>query len=230
MHKKNLIVFDIDDTLTKSGFQHQLAYVNAMKELGITKINQDWKTYKHHTDSYILKKNYENNFEDSFNLSFIKDFEVKMTTAMLLLKKVEEIKGARAIVDFFMNQTNYGVAFATGSILQLAFIKLNQAEIKFTEKLVVGSNSIYEREGIVKEAIERAKKYYQVEVFENIISVGDGIWDLKTARNLGVHFIGIGAKNYPDFEKENIKVHIKDWLAFDWEDALVKLGINLHKN
>ena len=225
MHKKNLIVFDIDDTLTKSEFQHQLAYVNTMKEFGITKINQDWKTYKHHTDSYILKKNYENNFEENFHLSFIKGFETKMTTAILLLKKVEEIKGARAAVDFFMNQTNYGVAFATGSILQPALVKLNQAEIKFTEELVVGSNSIYEREGIVKEAIERAKDFYQVEEFENIISVGDGLWDLTTARNLGVHFIGIGTKNYPDFEKQDIKVHIKDWIAFDWEGALMKLGV-----
>ena len=58
----NLIVFDIDDTLTKSEYQHQLAYVNTMKEFGITDINENWREYTHHTDSYILKKNYENNF------------------------------------------------------------------------------------------------------------------------------------------------------------------------
>ena len=37
----NLIVFDIDDTLAKSEYQHQLAYVNAMKEFGITELKID---------------------------------------------------------------------------------------------------------------------------------------------------------------------------------------------
>ena len=59
MQKKNLIVFDIDDTLTKSEDQHQTAYVSTMHHFGITNINQNWKTYLHHTDSYILKENYE---------------------------------------------------------------------------------------------------------------------------------------------------------------------------
>ncbi len=36
----NLIVFDIDDTLTKSEYQHKLAYVNTMKEFGINKMKK----------------------------------------------------------------------------------------------------------------------------------------------------------------------------------------------
>jgi phosphoglycolate phosphatase-like HAD superfamily hydrolase len=223
--KKNLIVFDIDDTITKSGDQHVTAYVEAMQHFGITKIDQNWKTYKHHTDSYILKQNYEHNFEEAFDFSFIKDFEAKMTDSLLALKEVQEIQGARAIVDFFATETNYAISFATGSLLQPAFIKLNQAQINFEERLVVGANAIYEREDIVKRAIKRAKDFYQVDFFENIISVGDGIWDLTTARNLDVHFIGIGEKNYADFERENIKVHIKDWMGFDLRETERVLGI-----
>ncbi len=221
----NLIVFDIDDTLTKSEYQHQLAYVNTMKEFGITKINQNWREYKHHTDSYILKKNYENNLTDQFKFSFINDFENRMTELILSLKKVSEIKGAKSIIEFLTDKTDYAISFATGSLLKPAFVKLNQAEINYNEKLVVASNKIYQREGIVKEAIERAKEFYEVNLFDNIISIGDGIWDLKTARNLGLHFIGIGMKNYEDFKTENIKVHIKDWNGFNLYEMEQKLGI-----
>ena len=56
---ENLIVFDIDDTLTKSEVQHQHAYIEAMKHFGINNINQNWTDYKHMTDSFILKENFE---------------------------------------------------------------------------------------------------------------------------------------------------------------------------
>ena len=48
---------------------------------------------------------------------------------------------------------------------------------------------------MVLDAIERAKAYYNISKFDEIISVGDGIWDLKTAQNLDLNFIGIGLKN-----------------------------------
>jgi phosphoglycolate phosphatase-like HAD superfamily hydrolase len=221
----NLIIFDIDDTLTKSEYQHQLAYVNTMKEFGITEINQNWKEYKHHTDSYILKKNYEKNFSKKFDLSFIEGFENRMMELIISLKKVSEIKGAKSVIDYFNGRTDYVISFATGSLLKPAFIKLNQSGIKYNKELVVGSNGIYDREGIVEKAIERAKDFHQVNLFDNIIAVGDGIWDLKTAQNLGLHFIGIGMKNYADFAKENVKVHIKNWSGFDLNQTEQKLGI-----
>ena len=225
MQKKNLIVFDIDDTLTKSETQHQTAYINTMLDFGITEINKDWKTYQNVTDSYILKVNYEANFNKKFDFSLIPEFEKKMTASMLALSKTEEIKGASAIVDFFMKETDYAICFATGSLLKPALIKLAQANINFVPDLVEASNVIYTREDIVKSAIEKAKKYFNIPEFKNIISVGDGIWDLKTARNLGVHFLGIRNKNLADFQQENIKSHIVDWTNFDFNKIKTELGI-----
>jgi phosphoglycolate phosphatase-like HAD superfamily hydrolase len=215
----NLIVFDIDDTLTKSEDQHQLAYINAMKEIGITEINQNWGEYLHHTDSYILKKNYENNFADKFDLNLINNFEIRMTEIMQTLEPVKEIDGAKKFVDFLRTNKKYALAFATGSLLQPAFLKLEQAGIWHDKNLVAASNQFYKREQIVTDAIEKAKQYYNIEKFENIISIGDGIWDMKTAKNLNVKFIGVGLKNYDDFVKENIKVHTEDWTNFDFKNA-----------
>ena len=225
MKKQHLIVFDIDDTLTKSENQHQKAYVDTMRHFGITNINQNWKGYQHHTDSFILKENYEANLKKPFDFSFIPGFEKEMPRSMLTLSKTTEILGAKNIVDFFMRETDYAICFATGSLLAPALVKLEHAAINFVPELVVASNTIFDREGIVKKAIEKAKIYFQIDTFETIISVGDGIWDLRTAKNLGVHFLGIGEKNYTDFEKENIKSHIVDWTGFDFEKVQQELQI-----
>ena len=225
MKKKNLIVFDIDDTLTKSEEQHQTAYVNTMKVFGITNVNQDWKSYQNVTDSYILKENYEAAFAKKFDLSFIPEFEAKMCEAMLELPETEAIKGADAIVDFFMNETDYAVCFATGSLLIPALIKLKQANINFIPDLVEASNTIYRREDIIRSAMKKAKNYFQVDEFTTVISVGDGIWDLRTAGNLGVHFLGIREKDIEDFRKEHIKSHIRDWSDFDFEKVQRELEI-----
>lgn len=118
------------------------------------------------------------------------------------------------------------MTFATGSLLKPAILKLEQAKIWYDEKLIASSNLFYEREQIVSDSIEKAKKYYCVEEFENIISIGDGIWDLKTAKNLNLKFIGVGLKNYADFKKERIEIHTENWYNFDFENAENKLGIN----
>ena len=215
----NLIIFDIDDTLTKSENQHQLAYVNSMKEIGITEINQNWKEYLHHTDSYILKVNYENNFADKFDINLINDFENRMTEIMQTLEPVEEIYGAKEFIDFLRTEKKYALAFATGSVLKPAFLKLEQANIWYYKNLVASSNKFYEREQIVTDAIQKAKKFYSETEFDNIISIGDGIWDVKTAKNLNINFIGVGLKNYDDFKNENIEIHTENWENFDFENA-----------
>lgn len=226
MTKKNLIVFDIDDTLTLSEKQHQTAYVNAMMHFGMTKINQDWKTYQNVTDSYILKEVYELNFQKTFDLFLIPDFEEKMTNEMLTMEETKAIAGANEIVNYFLHETDYAICFATGSLHKPAMLKLEQAEINFIPELVEASNAIYTREGIVRSAMEKAKRYFQVEDFEHIISVGDGIWDLRTAKNLGVHFLGIRDKNLNAFKREGMKSHITDWSNFDFNRIKTELGIN----
>ncbi|CAL2102189.1 HAD family hydrolase [Tenacibaculum sp. 190130A14a] len=225
MRKKNLIVFDIDDTLTKSENQHQTAFVEAMLGIGITEINKDWKSYKNMTDSYILKKNFERNFHKEFNFSAMPQFEEKMTAHLCSLPETEEIAGAGAIINFFMKETDYAICFATGSLLEPALIKLQQAKINFIPDVIETASSFYTREEIVTSAITKASNYFGVENFENIISVGDGIWDLRTAKNLNLHFLGIRNKNLSDFKEEGIKSHIEDWSSFDFKKVQTELGI-----
>jgi len=215
MVKENLIVFDIDDTLTSSDDKHVKTLVYAMESMGITNIDTDWRNYKHATDSCIFKTNYERALKNAFSFDLIPDFEELMTQHFLTYKDSTEVKGAKAIVDYFINETNFGVCFATGSLLQPALLKLQQASISFVPELLAVSNDLLTREGIVTSAINKAKKYYGVSGFKHIISFGDGLWDATTAKNLGLHFVGVNTKHIEDFKKQEVKYHINDWSTFN---------------
>jgi phosphoglycolate phosphatase-like HAD superfamily hydrolase len=136
---------------------------------------------------------------------------------MLSEKKCIEIEGAKKIVEFLENETDYGVCYATGSMRKTAKLKLEQIGIEYHDYQLVASNEILEREKIVSTAIEHAKIFYNTNDFENIISIGDGIWDLKTAKNLNLHFIGIGEKNSDILFENGAKVILSDFSFFDIE-------------
>jgi phosphoglycolate phosphatase-like HAD superfamily hydrolase len=143
-----------------------------------------------------------------------------MTEIMQSLKPVKAMDGANKFITSLTKREKYAFAFATGSLLQPALHKLRQAGIWHEKTLIASSNNYYTREEIVTDAIERAKMYYNTTEFERIISIGDGIWDLKTAQNLGIHFIGVGQKNDQKFKHENVKVITDNWENFDIENAI----------
>ena len=194
MQKKNLIVFDIGGTLTDSVNQHQKAFTETLHEIGVAKLNSEFKTFKHHTDSFIAKEIYENEKQTPITESKINKFEIGLTQK-INGEKIREIKGAKKLIAMLENKTDFGVCYATGSLHRPAKFKLKSIGVSFKEKKLVASDKIYEREKIVRKAIENASAFYKVKKFERIISVGDGLWDLITANNLGLEFIGIGFKN-----------------------------------
>jgi len=224
-----LLIFDIDDTLCQSESQHQEAFVDAMRKMQIHDIDQDWGSYAHHTDSFILKKNYEANLGKDFSLDLIHSFELEMTELMLGLSPVQEISGALEFLEQVRKSPEYAMAFATGSLLKPALIKLRQAKLPFLEDLVVGSNQHYSREEIIKSAIDRARAHYSVNRFQSIISFGDGIWDLRAAQKLDLHFVGIGPKNASDFREAKLDFHIKDWTDLNLQQLDLNLRLNHSK-
>lgn len=215
MKKENLIILDIDDTLTSSQKKHTDSLLFAMHEMGIKNVDTDWRNYKNATDSYILKTNFERTFKKEFNLGLISSFEKVMMQHFLSYKNSLEVKGAKEVVDFLINKTNYAVCFATGSLLEPALLKMQQSGVGFVPNVLEASNRILTREEIVLSAIDKAKNYYGVNTFKNTVSFGDGLWDVTTAKNLGVHFVGVNTKNIEDFKKREVKYHINDWLDFD---------------
>ena len=194
INNKNLYIFDIDGTLTDSVTLYHQVIIDTLKDLGIHKIDTNFNAYLHHTDSYALKLNFEQNFNETFDAALLDKFDIELGKQFLKHPPVSEIKGAQKTIDYLRNKST-SICFATGSMPIPAKLKLDQCNIWNCDELIATSKISYNREGFVLDAIEKAKRYYNATHFEEIISVGDGLWDLKTAQNLNLNFIGIGNKN-----------------------------------
>ena len=222
MKKTKLIVFDIDGTLTDTKYLHYAAYTGAFADLGFSSFDDDFGGYKHYTDSGIFSEAYYNEFGkepsqqeiDKFADSHLAHFK-----EVLKISKITEIEGAQSFVDL-LQESKWAHCFATGSFLRPARIKLEEAGFGFSEKVLASASEHISRKDIVLAAIEKAKKFYNQD-FEQIIAFGDGIWDLLTARELGLELIAIGddadslalkergAKLFKNFiEKEKILAYI----------------------
>jgi len=214
LKKKKLIIFDIDGTLTDSVKIHQKAFTESLYEIGVEEINSQFKEFKHHTDSYILKSIYEDDQKEPISESKKIIFE-NVLTLKIEAEKFNEIKGARHLIETLVNSTDYGICYATGSLRKAAEHKLNSLGIKFDERQLVASDKIHEREIIVEKAIENAKSFYLVNEFERIISVGDGLWDLITAQKLIIEFIGVGVENKEILKKNGATIVFDDLTEFE---------------
>ena len=132
-------------------------------------------------------------------------------------KEIEEVPGSAVFVKEAMKNKLIAVCFATGSLRRPAEQKLKAIGISFNNELLVASDQLQKRESIVKTAISKAKKHYGVSDFERVISIGDGLWDLKTAQNLGLEFVGIGLKN---------KEVLLESGCLNWHENFLSLKIN----
>ena len=60
------------------------------------------------------------------------------------------------------------------------------------------SDDALDRAEVIQVAADRAKEHYGQREWTSIVYVGDGIWDLRAAKNLGCGFIGIASGNKAD--------------------------------
>jgi phosphoglycolate phosphatase-like HAD superfamily hydrolase len=196
--KENLLIFDIDGTLTDSVKIHQHCFSTAVKKFSIKEHDTNYAMYMHHTDHHIFKTIFENSMIQSLEYSTIDVFEqhfVKELFANLNGLKIAEISGALNFINYILEKTNYAIVYATGSFDLPARIKLEHCNLPFIDDLLVSSNIYETREQLLSESITKAQKYFNVNQFTKIIALGDGIWDLKAAQNMNIGFIGIGKVN-----------------------------------
>ncbi len=71
-----------------------------------------------------------------------------------------------------------------------------------------------EREKIMLISLNRARRRYNVQNFDSITYVGDGVWDVVASKNLGFNFIGIAANT----EKQKLLDSGAKFVISDFED------------
>lgn len=211
--KQLLYVFDIDGTLTDTVLMHQKAFAESLVEIGVKTVNDDFNTFIHHTDSFIAKSIFERETNQTFNQEKQIDF-TQCLTDRILKQAIKSIKGAKKVIDTLSQRSDVTIVYTTGAMRATAEYKLNELDIDFQPWQLVASDFIHDRKDIVSKAIQNAKNHAKIEHFDRIISLGDGLWDLKTAQALGIEFIGVGKKHKETLLKEGASVVIDDFNQF----------------
>jgi len=225
---KNLIIFDIDGTMTESENHHLSAFEYALREMGIHNINTDWASYRHITDKHVLGVNFERQFNEKLSSSDMKDCE------RLILSKLESMPiiagkpGASELVNALWNHDGWDLAFATGSLFLPAIKKLRDAEIRFKPSIVIGSNELSTREDLIAAAIDAAKKLNHVTHYHSILSCGDGLWDWQTAQNSDLQFLGVGNHHKEELIAAGVEHHIDDWQGMTPEQLIPYTKVNIN--
>jgi phosphoglycolate phosphatase-like HAD superfamily hydrolase len=211
---KVLLVFDIDDTLTLSVKQHHIAFRDSLYAIGVQKIGPTFQNYRHITDSFIAREIYEEDTRQSFTREVHQQFENELTKRIRKIQ-FQEVPGASQLLHSLQASKELAICFATGSFRRPAMHKLDSAGITYNEKLLVGADEWEEREQIVTKAIETAHHHYQVNSFERTIAIGDGVWDLLTAKNLGLEFIGVGKEHKATLLEKGATTIFEDLTFFE---------------
>jgi HAD superfamily hydrolase (TIGR01549 family) len=93
------------------------------------------------------------------------------------------------LINTLQSSDQYDMAIATGDWLPSISFKLSKSGIDLNAIPHATASERYARADIIRLAAERAKGN-----LEKTIYVGDGVWDLRACRQLGIPFIGTGAR------------------------------------
>ncbi len=217
-----LAIFDIDGTLTETNEVDDKCFVEAFAALHqITDIETDWTKYTHVTDSGLVSEIFSRRLGRSpseedfliFKSHFIKNLNEYASKDETLFAEVSD---ARTMLEKLSLEKDWAIAVATGSFYDSAKLKLEKGKIEVKDIPIETADDAVSREEILQTAIKKSLEKYGLEKFEKIVSIGDGVWDVRTAKNLSLDFIGIASgKRAEVLREEGANYIIKDFRDYD---------------
>lgn len=194
----NLIIFDIDGTLTQTNKVDSQCFAQAIKDiLKISDINTNWSSYQYSTDSGLLKEIYQHFLQREPTVDeekIIQQHFVNYLKQEWINDKTRYavVPGADTIFNEISYIGNWHIGIATGGWQQSALFKLEAAAIAHTTLPKAYADDHIERTQIINKVIHQAKKLYRTTHYDRIIYVGDRTWDEQAAKALDIDFIGVG--------------------------------------
>jgi len=202
----NHVMFDIDGTLIESYDFDSECFTEAVKEVTGYEIDTNWSRYKHVTDTGILNQFFkETNIENTeIAHESIKSVFLSKIKTRIAKKPISEIVGASAFIASLKELENVSISLATGGWYESAILKLESAGIDISNIPIASANDHHSRIEIMKIAEKRAVKETRL----SFTYFGDGSWDLKACKELGVNFVLVGDKlehnqSIMNFKKQN---------------------------
>ena len=208
MSERSVIVLDIDGTLTDSVGQHQAAFKQALRSFPFDNLDTNWGGYRHHTDSGIFAEAWaRGGMRGSPPFDDLESRYAQAYDAVASRNPIAEINGARQFLETISDR--WIVVFATGSLAHGARHKLSVLGLAAEDHVVVTASEFCTREDLVENAVSRGCAGHGVGRTAQVLSIGDGIWDLKTALHLGYDFLGIGTGPKAD-QMRDLKAVVHD--------------------
>ena len=193
-----LAIFDIDGTLTDTNSVDNECFVKALAESNaITGINTNWAEYPHTCDSGITLHIFQERFgrpPEEIELRKFKSCFVKLLNERYQSdsSSFAEIAGASIALDRLAQESGWTVAVATGCWRESALLKLKAVNIEIDGIPAAYAEDGLSREEILLAALAKSLSWYRQASFEKIVSVGDGLWDVRAASGLNFAFLGVG--------------------------------------
>ncbi len=212
-NKAASIIFDVDGTLVDSDGFDVACFIDAVREiLGDVRFQDDWRLYRHATDTGILAQIMEENripsspalmakVREAFGV-LVRDYLAKGGACVPVPGAGEALAGLRA--------QGLAVGIATGGWGHTARMKLDRAGIPREGLPLVSSDHSPDRVEIMGECLRKlggdpARAIY----------VGNGEWDLEASRKAGWVFIGVGPRLEGDCD-----IWVPDFRGPGWTEAL----------
>jgi len=193
----HLIIFDIDGTLTQTTHVDDRCFARAfVDELGLTAINCDWSQYPTVCDSGITQHIFREYLQREPTSDEVSRLQRRFVELLEEAYRSEPqdfsaVPGAAEALPQLRQEPNCRVAIATGGWQLSACLKLEKAQIDITGLPAAFADHGITREVIIAAALAMARGIYRQPQFSHVTYVGDGVWDIRTARQLGIRFIGV---------------------------------------
>jgi phosphoglycolate phosphatase-like HAD superfamily hydrolase len=192
---QRFVIFDVDGTLCNTSLlDERLFHEVASKLLEAAVEPSGWEAAPHITDAGLvdwLWKRHRGRPPTRPEVGrFINEFEAALQAELQCApSRFHEILGARRLVER-LRVHGWEFAFATGGWERTARLKLQAAGLS-PAPLLASSDDSPDRSAIFSLAYKRAVPE-NARGHNEVVLVGDGVWDVRVASCLGWCFLGVG--------------------------------------
>jgi phosphoglycolate phosphatase-like HAD superfamily hydrolase len=194
----HLVMFDIDGTLTETMKVDEECFVCSLKDVfGFDDIDTDWSHYPRTTDSGIFHDVFTSRIGRAPTAQEISRFRqhfIQLLAAASSQSPFAPVAGADALLSRLARDGSHRVSLATGSWRDSARLKMASAGMCFDDHPAASADDALDRESIMRVSQQRAAERYGAS-FTSTVFVGDGVWDARACRSMGVPFIGVGTES-----------------------------------
>lgn len=194
---KTFVLFDIDGTLLYSDKIDSRCFADSYEAVfGRAFPTIDWTRFTEVTDHVIFRTAYFDHFGRYPTEAERTNFEDHYLEALRQAREEQpadfrEVPGAARLWRQLAADERYVPGIATGGWQRPAAIKLAHVGIPANHPFAGYANDKFSRVDILNEAINKVRASHQI---DQVIYVGDAVWDVTTTRKMNLPLIGVRRK------------------------------------